>query len=231
MDTLGVMIRRVWLKKSPFSADRGHLHHLLLDAGFRVRHVVYIISSLQIIFGSIGLLNYYFGLPDSLSFFTFSTIFVGYVYLISRPWRAIHKLRTLHIFAGFTVRGSQHVYVGKLNKDSAVEDIEVLLGEYKYDYEFEIYESVKQPTEKPHVFAIIDVKETDNVKKFVKRFKKRMTNQLVERFLDDRYITIRQYVTRSSKNDRRKKNHAYRNMYKRVCDRRSSNERLIYSSI
>jgi len=40
-DTVSVMVRRIWLKRSPFKADRGHLHHLLVDAGFRVRQVVY----------------------------------------------------------------------------------------------------------------------------------------------------------------------------------------------
>ncbi|MEO5566087.1 MAG: MraY family glycosyltransferase [Luteimonas sp.] len=34
MDTLVVMLRRVVLHKSPFHADRNHIHHLMLDAGF-----------------------------------------------------------------------------------------------------------------------------------------------------------------------------------------------------
>jgi UDP-GlcNAc:undecaprenyl-phosphate GlcNAc-1-phosphate transferase len=33
MDTVGVMLRRIWLGKSPFRADRHHLHHLFVRAG------------------------------------------------------------------------------------------------------------------------------------------------------------------------------------------------------
>ena len=33
LDTLRVMLVRILNKKSPFSADRNHLHHILLDSG------------------------------------------------------------------------------------------------------------------------------------------------------------------------------------------------------
>jgi UDP-GlcNAc:undecaprenyl-phosphate GlcNAc-1-phosphate transferase len=33
MDTVGVMLRRIWLGKSPFRPDRHHLHHLFVRAG------------------------------------------------------------------------------------------------------------------------------------------------------------------------------------------------------
>jgi UDP-GlcNAc:undecaprenyl-phosphate GlcNAc-1-phosphate transferase len=35
LDTLTVMITRILRKRSPFSADRNHFHHNLLDLGFR----------------------------------------------------------------------------------------------------------------------------------------------------------------------------------------------------
>ena len=33
LDTLRVMLVRIINKKSPFAADRNHLHHILLDSG------------------------------------------------------------------------------------------------------------------------------------------------------------------------------------------------------
>ena len=33
LDTLRVMLVRILNKKSPFDADRNHLHHILLDSG------------------------------------------------------------------------------------------------------------------------------------------------------------------------------------------------------
>jgi hypothetical protein len=52
MDTVGVMLRRIWLGKSPFRADRHHLHHLLVRAGFRVCDVVAVAVLMQFVFAS-----------------------------------------------------------------------------------------------------------------------------------------------------------------------------------
>ncbi|HJR72659.1 MAG TPA: UDP-N-acetylglucosamine 2-epimerase [Luteimonas sp.] len=43
MDTLAVMYRRIRLGRSPFKADRQHLHHLVLDAGFPPRAALVLI--------------------------------------------------------------------------------------------------------------------------------------------------------------------------------------------
>jgi UDP-GlcNAc:undecaprenyl-phosphate GlcNAc-1-phosphate transferase len=48
MDTVGVMLRRIWLGKSPFRADRHHLHHLFVRAGFRVCDVVAVAVLMQV---------------------------------------------------------------------------------------------------------------------------------------------------------------------------------------
>lgn len=42
-DALWVIIRRLWLKKSPFQADRCHLHHRLLALGLNQRQAVFIL--------------------------------------------------------------------------------------------------------------------------------------------------------------------------------------------
>ncbi|HSX62590.1 MAG TPA: MraY family glycosyltransferase [Tahibacter sp.] len=40
IDCVAIMLRRMRAGRSPFSADRNHLHHLLRDAGFAPQHVV-----------------------------------------------------------------------------------------------------------------------------------------------------------------------------------------------
>ncbi|MCB1863149.1 MAG: undecaprenyl/decaprenyl-phosphate alpha-N-acetylglucosaminyl 1-phosphate transferase, partial [Gammaproteobacteria bacterium] len=64
IDTVSVMVRRVWLKRSPFKADRGHLHHLLIDAGFRVRQVVYLMAFIQVLLAAAGVWMLWGGVPQ-----------------------------------------------------------------------------------------------------------------------------------------------------------------------
>ena len=55
LDTLVVMIRRIRRKKSPFSADKTHIHHILVKFfDMNVRKTVGFLVILQIVFSSIG---------------------------------------------------------------------------------------------------------------------------------------------------------------------------------
>ena len=56
IDTFWIIIRRVSSGRSPFSADRGHLHHRLLDLGLSHRQAVLAIYGLGIILALAGLL-------------------------------------------------------------------------------------------------------------------------------------------------------------------------------
>ena len=53
-DTIFAMLRRIAHKKSPFSADRGHLHHKLIDLGFTQKEAVGILYA---ICGILGLVS------------------------------------------------------------------------------------------------------------------------------------------------------------------------------
>lgn len=50
-DTSFAFIRRILNGKSPFSADRGHIHHRLIDMGFNQRQSVTILYAISAIFG------------------------------------------------------------------------------------------------------------------------------------------------------------------------------------
>lgn len=56
IDAVWAALRRILTGRSPFSADRGHLHHLLLDVGFTQRQAVLFIYALCIVFGVIALI-------------------------------------------------------------------------------------------------------------------------------------------------------------------------------
>ena len=57
LDAVWAVIRRLAHRKSPFSADRGHLHYMFLDAGFSQRQAVLVIYALCFVFGLIGILG------------------------------------------------------------------------------------------------------------------------------------------------------------------------------
>jgi len=54
LDTMAVMGQRIYEKRSPFSPDKNHIHHKLLDAGFDQYEAVFIIYVLQSALISVG---------------------------------------------------------------------------------------------------------------------------------------------------------------------------------
>lgn len=64
VDTISLTFRRVVAGRSPFAADRRHLHHLMLQSGFTVNQVVMALVSTSAALGGIGVLGWHFGVPD-----------------------------------------------------------------------------------------------------------------------------------------------------------------------
>lgn len=62
-DTISLFFRRLFSGRSPFSADRRHMHHLLEDAGFRPGTISLILGGASAIIGGVGILGAYAGLP------------------------------------------------------------------------------------------------------------------------------------------------------------------------
>jgi len=78
IDTLMVMSRRVWEGRSPFQADRNHVHHRLLAIGFDHHEAVMAIYGLQaILFVTAWFLRYESDLTLVAVFATFSLVSVG----------------------------------------------------------------------------------------------------------------------------------------------------------
>ena len=66
IDTGSLIFRRLAAGTSPFSSDRQHLHHLMLDAGLSVNQVVAILSITSAICGGIGVFGWLVGASDAV---------------------------------------------------------------------------------------------------------------------------------------------------------------------
>jgi UDP-GlcNAc:undecaprenyl-phosphate GlcNAc-1-phosphate transferase len=74
IDTLVVMFRRVKKKNSPFHADRTHIHHVLEAAGVSVKRMVLVLSLVQLLFVSVGVVFYLTQTPAWIVFFSFVAV-------------------------------------------------------------------------------------------------------------------------------------------------------------
>jgi UDP-GlcNAc:undecaprenyl-phosphate GlcNAc-1-phosphate transferase len=57
IDAMWAVLRRLWRHTSPFRADRGHFHHLLLDVGLSQRQAVLILYAVTAAFGTVALFS------------------------------------------------------------------------------------------------------------------------------------------------------------------------------
>jgi len=81
-DTLRVFTMRLLAKKSPFQADRSHIHHRLIDLGMSHIHATYVLLTVNIVFiviiyflqswGNLFLILFEFGLAIALAYVLFS---------------------------------------------------------------------------------------------------------------------------------------------------------------
>lgn len=90
LDTAAVMYRRMRRGRSPFAADRQHLHHLLLDRGLSAPVALWSIVSMG---AALALLGYALrDVPQPLSFLVFVATTVAYVVGFPRLLDAIERL-------------------------------------------------------------------------------------------------------------------------------------------
>jgi UDP-GlcNAc:undecaprenyl-phosphate GlcNAc-1-phosphate transferase len=85
IDTFWIIIRRTLSGRSPFSADRGHFHHRLLDLGLSHRQAVLLIYAICIFLAALSLI-----LPGGSQITAFVVIVLGggiVLYLLTRRAR------------------------------------------------------------------------------------------------------------------------------------------------
>ena len=85
LDMGSVMLLRILQGESPFHADRQHMHHVLLDAGYSVSQVVAIIAALALSLGLAALYAEHAGVPEDVMFYGFLGLWAGYLLALARP--------------------------------------------------------------------------------------------------------------------------------------------------
>jgi len=92
-DAVCMMIRRLLKGRSPFEADREHLHHIFLLAGFSVGESVTLMAGVAVTGVVVGLTSVYLELPE----FWIAMLFVFggclYYWVVRRAWRVMRFLR------------------------------------------------------------------------------------------------------------------------------------------
>lgn len=91
-DAVSMMLRRIRKGRSPFAADREHLHDVFLLAGFTVNETVAMIVGLASLGVFVGLASIYFQIPEWIVAGGFLLAGIGYFWMISRAWKVMRFL-------------------------------------------------------------------------------------------------------------------------------------------
>ncbi len=91
IDCVSLMTRRVSTRKSPFVADRHHIHHYLLARGFTHGQTLATLLGLSALFGAVGYFGWRLGVPEYALFWPFFFGFFAYHFWIKKRWKALDK--------------------------------------------------------------------------------------------------------------------------------------------
>jgi UDP-GlcNAc:undecaprenyl-phosphate GlcNAc-1-phosphate transferase len=91
-DAVSMTTRRILKRRPPFGADKEHLHHVFLLAGFTVPETVLVMSGVSLLGVAIGIGGTYFGVPDYLMVGSFLTLGLMYLWMIVRSWTVMRFL-------------------------------------------------------------------------------------------------------------------------------------------
>lgn len=93
-DTVFAMVRRLFRHESIMKADRGHLHHHLMAAGFGQRRSVLIIYGIVGIMGIVAVLISRALYKDAFFLFTIALLYLGIIIVPRQPKKSLRKIIT-----------------------------------------------------------------------------------------------------------------------------------------
>ena len=203
MDTVGVMLRRIWLGKTPFTPDRHHLHHLLLRAGYRVEDIVALIAVLQFVLAISAVLLLAAGASEGVMFLAFLGLFAGYFYVTVRPWRFVPAMRRLHSRLGLLPAASCGIYFGHC----AAQDAEKLMHAVSRElgqitrFRIRIFERTAPQALAGQQYGIVEVAlendaaSVDDIRRYARKIKRGLR--------EHQGLYVRPFIERNSSNDPR----------------------------
>ena len=96
LDMIAMVVRRLRLGRNPFAADREHLHHIFVAAGYSESQAVAIIWLVALSFGAVGVAGWYFGVPESVMAVGFVVALVMYYQFVMHAWKIMRYLKRFH---------------------------------------------------------------------------------------------------------------------------------------
>ncbi len=205
VDTLSVMLRRVWMGESPFTPDRNHLHHLLQRAGFRVEDVVTTIGMLHFLLGGLGVTALLWGASEGVMFIAFLLVFAAYLTLTARPWRFVPALRGIHRYLRLTPAGNCGVFFGDCTLEHVGQINAVVAPQLRENTAFRtrLYEQVRQDGQPGLRYAVVEIMLDDEAAPLTHQVE---YLRLIRKAMHPHNgVYIRSYVHRDPLNDRRLK--------------------------
>ena len=100
IDCLALMVRRITAGRSPFSADRNHLHHLLADAGFSITGIIAVILTLSLAVGLLASLAMLARVIEPAFIAAFVVLLVIHYGLTANRERAVRRFGVLARLTG-----------------------------------------------------------------------------------------------------------------------------------
>lgn len=95
LDCVVLMLNRMRQGRSPFSADRNHMHHLLLDAGFSPAHIALSMMLLSVLIGCIAAIAVRAGATRTWLVLAYFVLIGAYWAFSANRQRAVSRLRYL----------------------------------------------------------------------------------------------------------------------------------------
>lgn len=92
-DAVSMLLRRILRGQSPFVADREHLHHIFLLAGFTVGETVMLMCGFALAGMLVGLLGTFYGVPDIWLAGAFLLGGLLYYLVVWNAWKVMRFLR------------------------------------------------------------------------------------------------------------------------------------------
>lgn len=93
LDAVSIMLRRVLKRRPAFGADKEHLHHIFLLAGFTVGETTAIMAGIALTGVAVGLGGTYLQVPEPFLLGSFLIVALLYLWMIIRSWKVMRFLR------------------------------------------------------------------------------------------------------------------------------------------
>lgn len=95
VDMTAIIYRRIRKGKSPFEADREHLHHIFDRIGFTPKQTLTTITCISLLCAMVGIVSEIYQVAEYIMFYFFIAFFIVYTVLLSHIWKVTKRIRSI----------------------------------------------------------------------------------------------------------------------------------------